>query len=124
MQSHRDDDSMKGPDFSKFFESLEETKLSDLEKEAKRLTALRQNTITAGDTGEKPIAEWRSKGVNISKMPDDPNGVLRISIGGGKVVVRGSAEFFGYCVLRGDRDKCIELLRRSLKALQSQKVPA
>jgi len=73
MQSHRDDDTLRSPDFS--------------------------------------------------KMPDDPNNVLRISIGGGKAVVEGTEGFFGYCVLRGDRDKCIEILRRSLKALQSQKVP-
>ena len=43
----------------------------------------KQSENTAGKEGEEPLAEWKHKGVSVRHMPDDEQGILRISIGGG-----------------------------------------
>lgn len=89
--------------------------LKHLEARADKLTGEKRTQITAGADGESPLAEWESDGVHCRQMPPDPQGVLRISIGGGDhlpVVVN-------YCTLRGNRGDCIKLLLKVLKALET-----
>lgn len=84
--------------------------LNELKARAKKMMKFGENLITAGAPGETPIREW-SKGVmEIKKMPDDPQGVLRISVGGGVG--------FDYCVFRGSQDACRTLLKQAWQALE------
>lgn len=104
MQTHNDSD---------FRKSDLQSMLSNLKQEADKMTAEGSNQITAGKPGELSEFEFNHKGFRVKKLPDDENGVLRISIGG----VPSDLDF-NYCVIRGDRDQCIELLRKALKALK------
>jgi hypothetical protein len=69
--------------------------------------------ITTGYPGEEPLRQWGHAGIDVRKMPDDPQGILRISVGGG---VEGMD--IDYCTYRGDRMECIALLHRALRALE------
>jgi hypothetical protein len=77
-----------------------------------------ESRITNPEEGEKALAEWEAQGVYVRQLPDDQQGILRISIGGGKTPAGDMA----YCVFRGNRHECIALLRKALRALE--KVPA
>lgn len=88
--------------------------LDSLKAKAERIAADQQSTITAGTLGEGIIEEWQSNGIGVRKMADDEHGILRISIGGGDTPVG-----VNYCVFRGDRGKCVDLLRKALRALES-----
>ena len=96
MQTHRDKD---------FDDGL----LERLTGRAEKMTASRENEITAGREGEEPIRSWRFDNVHVQKMPDDLDGLLRISLG-------GPGEYT-YCVFRGDRERCRRLLIHALRAL-------
>jgi len=87
--------------------------LKSLEEKAARMEAKGQSTITAGGPGEEPIDEWKSHGVGVRQMPDDEHGILRVSIGGGDTPIG-----LNYCVFRGGRGQCVDLLRKALAALQ------
>ena len=76
----------------------------------------RHSQITAGAPGEKILAEWDREGVHVVKRPNDEQGILRMSVGGG-------AADFNYCVFRGKRLACAELLERSAKALREGSTP-
>ena len=102
MQTHRDDD------FSRDW-------LKSLEEKADRMVANGASMITAGVEGEKALAEWQFKSVGVRHMPEDEHGILRISIGGGEHIPIP----LDYCVFRGDRGQCVDLLRRALKALEA-----
>ena len=68
--------------------------------------------ITAGKPGEPELDKWRAEcGMNIVQRPDDEQGILRVSVGGKPAVI-------DYCVFRGDRAKCAELLERAAAALR------
>lgn len=105
MQTHRDDD----------FGQTEESKrwLAKLQRKAEKMKALGQSEITGGDD---VLNEWEHGRVYVRQLGDDPDGVLRVSTGGGDTPIGGD-----YCTFRGNRHECIRLLRRALKALE--KVP-
>ena len=69
--------------------------------------------ITAGAPGERPLGQWKYGRLLVTKRPDDEQGILRISTGGGI-----SGEDLDYCVFRGDRTKCAILLEMAAKALR------
>lgn len=90
--------------------------LKSLEEKADRMVAEGKSKITGGDEGEQPLAEWEYKGVACRHMPPDEHGILRISIGGGTE----TPVEVNYCVFRGNRGHCIDLLRKALKAMESR----
>lgn len=72
-------------------------------------------SITAGAEGEPELASWKaSNGILVTHRPDDPQGILRISIGGG----RDTPVALDYCTIRGGVGKCIELLESAIIALK------
>lgn len=105
MQTHDD------RDFTQFRREW----LQSLEEKADRMQAAGQSKITGGDDGEKPLAEWNHKSVHVRHMPEDEHGILRISIGGGQ----DAPLELNYCVFRGNRGHCIDLLRKALKAMEA-----
>ena len=86
--------------------------LESLEAKADKMVAEKQSQITAGSDGEQVLDEWHANGVSVRQLPDDEHGILRISIGGGETPVG-----VNYCVFRGSKGKCIDLLRKALLAL-------
>lgn len=90
--------------------------LDSLEAKADRMQAAGQSKITGGDDGEQPLAEWQHKSVQVRHMPPDEHGILRISIGGGQ----DTPVELNYCVFRGNRGHCIDLLRKALKAMEAR----
>jgi hypothetical protein len=85
-----------------------------LQRRADAMVDLKQSIITAGKDGEVPLKEWSACGVGVKQLPNDEQGILRISIGGGDHLPVNA----DYCVYRGDRQACIELLEKSLEALR------
>lgn len=71
--------------------------------------------IAGGEPGEPVLQRWELDGMQCVVRPNDPQGILRISIGGGPELPGG----MGYCTIRGDKQQCIELLTRALQALQA-----
>jgi hypothetical protein len=100
MQTHRDSDS------NRFMERLIERAKDD--------RAAGRSNITGGKEGEESIAEWKARGVHVRQLPDDEQGILRISIGGSQ----DTSFPLNYLVFRGKQSACIELLREALIALQ------
>ena len=72
------------------------------------------STITSGSIGEVPLAKWKHRGIHVTHMPDDEQGILRISVGGGN----NTPVVLNYCTIRGSVGECIELLERTIKALR------
>ncbi len=107
MQTHRDSDFLREPEFAKRF-------MRDLEERADKAKAAGTGKITVGADGEPILADYETGGVHIRKMPDDPQGILRISIGGGEDL----PVTLNYCTYRGSRFACIELLEKVLAALK------
>jgi hypothetical protein len=99
MQTHRDSDFM-----------------SQLRDRADQMLKDKASEITAGKDDETPLATWKSHTMHCKHLPPDEQDILRISIGGGDDI--GNLNL-NYCVIRGDRGKCIELLRKALKALRA-----
>ncbi len=82
---------------------------------ADRMREEKASVITAGEEGEPIIKTWLSNGMGVTVRPDDPQGILRISVGGGdKTPVP-----LNYCTVRGDIGQCIKLLKRAIRALES-----
>lgn len=77
------------------------------------MTSEKQSEITAGKEGEISLAEWKSSNVHVTHLPPDEHGILCISIGDGETPLP-----LNYCVFRGSRGACIDLLRKALKALE------
>ena len=105
MQTHRDDDVMR--------EAMSREFMDRLRGRAAQTASAGKSQITGGREGEQHLDEWECNGVRVRQLPDDEQGILRISIGGGDetpVVVN-------YCVFRGQKQKCIDLLRKALLAL-------
>ncbi len=104
MQTHED----KSHDLrSRFLEEL--TKRAEVGKNSGNAR------ITAGEDGEPELAKWKaSNGMHVVHRPDDPQCILRISIGGG-----GDTPVpLDYCTIRGGVGKCIELLEAAIKAIK------
>lgn len=108
MQTHHDSDANYRPD------PIPKEFMDKLTKRAAEIRELEKSNISYGAKDEPVVMEWEAaNGVHIRQMPDDPQGILRISIGGGDhlpVVVN-------YCTFRGGRKRCVELLRKALAAL-------
>ena len=85
-----------------------------LEDRAKKIVSEGGSEITAGKPGEPVLAQWKSEGVYVTQRPDDEQGILRISVGGGLTSVD-----LNYCVFRGDRVACAELLAKAVEALRT-----
>ena len=100
MQTHMDNS--HGSEFMKL-----------LRERANEAVKNKASEITAGKEGEQPLAVWKSNGVGCRHMPDDEQGILRISIGGCETAVG-----LNYCVIRGDLGQCIGLLEKALVALR------
>ena len=105
MQTHSDED-FDSSDF-----------MRQLAGRAAKMMKDKASEITAGKDGETPLAVWKSHTVHCKHLPPDEQNILRISVGGGDDLTQ-SLEM-NYCVIRGDRGKCIELLRKALKALRA-----
>lgn len=103
MQTHRDEQHRA---------NLEKAFMDRLKKRAEQDKGRSQ--ITAGTDTEEPLAWWVHGEVHVKHMPDDEQGILRISIGGGHTPVP-----LNYCVIRGGVGQCIELLEKAIKALRA-----
>lgn len=84
-----------------------------LTERADNMVRDKASEITAGKEGEEPLAVWNAHNVQCTHMPDDEQGILRISVGGGRTPVP-----MNYCVIRGSVGQCIELLERAIVALR------
>ncbi len=109
MQTHQD-----RPDHIKDLTSSVPIFTNRLQRRAHHAKKLKTSKIAAGKDGENPIAEWQSRNVHIIQMPDDEQGILRISIGGGDTPVP-----LNYCTFRGKHERCVDLLRKVLDALEN-----
>jgi len=98
MQTHNDSDSL-------FMDRLKER--------ATKMANDKLSEITAGKDDEKVRDEWEHDDMHVTHRPDDEQGILRISIGGG---IREAQ--FDYCVFRGDRIECMAMLEKALAALR------
>jgi hypothetical protein len=108
MDSHLDSDSPARSRIAKLF-------MDELEQRAGKIKSMERSKITGGTDGEPTLAEWQAEGVHVRQLPDDPQGILRISVGGGNHLPVS----VNYLVFRGDRSACIDQLRRALKALEA-----
>lgn len=118
MGSHSDDDNLIAP--KQLRELAEQAQarsiaehLANLERRALGMSERQQNVVTAGHDGEQVLHEAQHKGFLIRRMPDDPDRVLRISVGAPEWD-RNQA----YLVFRGKPDAVCRLLERSLGALR------
>lgn len=84
-----------------------------LEQRATEATAQGKAQIPGGKPGEEPVGAWRGGGVNVTRMPDDEQGILRISIGGCTPHVAAD-----YCVFRGDPRACADMLKRAWTVME------
>lgn len=102
MQTHYDNNHR-----SQFLEALRER----ADKAEKAGAAV----ITAGEKDEQELGSWKaSNGVHCRHLPDGPQGILRLSIGGGENL----PVTMNYVVVRGKVGQCIELLEKALVALR------
>lgn len=88
--------------------------MRELEIRADTIRSLGKSRITGGADDEPVISKWESCGIGVVQRPNDGQGILRISVGGGEDLPVN----VNYVVFRGDRADCIKLLRRALKALE------
>ncbi len=94
--------------------------LKALKARAAEMSAKQLSQITAGSDGEPVLSSFSSHGVRVQRRPDDSQGILRISIGGGdRLPVR-----LDYCTYRGDLAPCVLLLEKVLLALKSHSAVA
>ena len=98
MQTHEDRD---------FYERLEQRAAEAVKHDMSR--------ITGGMSGEPELAAWESHGIHAIQRPNDEQGILRISIGGG---VPGHD--INYLVFRGPADLCESLMLRALQAIRAR----
>lgn len=102
MQTHYDDQHKK-----EFLELLE--------ARARLSKAIKASEITTGKDSEKPLASWKaSNGIHVTHMPDDEQGILRISCGGGDTLPLK----LNYLVIRGRVGECIDLLEMAIAGLR------
>jgi hypothetical protein len=60
---------------------------------------------------EMVFAHWRYDNMDVTKHPNDPDEILRVSVEGGD-------GFVDFLTFRGDRARCALLLERAAKALK------
>jgi hypothetical protein len=89
--------------------------IDELRSRADKAEKASASVITAGEKDEKELASWKaSNGVHCRHLPDDPQKILRISIGGGEDL----PITMNYLVIRGKVGQCIDLLEKALVALR------
>lgn len=98
----------KDSDFNRAF-------LEELKQRADKMQKNRQSEITTGKPDEKPLLRWIHGGIEVTHMPDDPQKILRISVGGGDHL----PVVCNYCTIRGPVGQCIDLLEKTLAALKA-----
>jgi hypothetical protein len=119
MGSHRDEDSLLSP---KLLGEMREVAMKEglaqrersLMRRMEEATEKGTNLITAGMDGEQVLFDKAARGILVRRLPDDPDDVLRISIG-----CPAWDHQQAYCVIRGNPAAIYDLLRRSVKVLQS-----
>ena len=84
--------------------------LQELKLKAELMEEIGKNRVTQ----DRVVEEWTKYGVRVQMLPDDPHGVLRISIGGHPEFSKSE-----YCNFRGDQGRCIALLEKCLKVMKS-----
>lgn len=114
MQTHDDRDSAFPPKQG----TIADRFLKELTGRAELVKAAERSRITGGFDGEEVLDKWESNGIQVVQRPPDTQDILRISVGGGDHLPVS----LNYCVFRGDRGKCIDLLRRALKAMETDPV--
>ena len=87
--------------------------MNRLRERADETTAAGKSKITGGDEGEQELASWKHKGMQVTHLPDDEQGILRISAGGGPTPVP-----LHYCVVRGSVGACVVVLEKAIAALK------
>ena len=102
MQTHSDND------------GLHNEFMDRLKRRALAMTKNKESGITAGKEGEMELMSWKHGKICVKHLPDDEQGILRISLGGGPTPVP-----MDYCVIRGSVGQCIELLERAIAALRA-----
>lgn len=108
MMTHEDRDFGGRSDIANKF-------LQELQGRADVIKEQERSKITSGFEGEPVLEKWESNGFQVVHRPHDPQGIIRIAIGGGDdLPVK-----LNYLVFRGDRGKCVDFLRRALKALET-----
>lgn len=88
-----------------------------MRKRARKMSEESASVIAGGSPGEPKLASWEWGGVYVVQRPPDPQGILRVSIGGGEELPVS----LNYCTFRGDREACIALLKKALDALRNEK---
>jgi hypothetical protein len=89
--------------------------MQELRERAAKARSASASVIAAGEKNEKELGSWKaSNGVHCSHLHDDPQGILRLSIGGGEHL----PVTMNYVVVRGKIGQCIELLEKALVALR------
>ena len=63
---------------------------------------------------QRVLEQWTHDRIRVQMLPEDEQGVLRVSIGGHPEIKPSE-----YCNFRGDQGRCIALLERALKAMKS-----
>ena len=84
--------------------------LEALRLKAELMSEIGKNRVTY----DKVLEEWKCDGIRVQMLPDDPQELLRISIGGHPTIKPSE-----YCNFRGDQSRCIRLLERCLKAMKA-----
>ena len=89
--------------------------LSVLQERAVKAEQASASVITAGELHEQELGSWKaSNGVHCRHLPDDTQGILRISCGGGEHL----PVTMNYVVVRGKIGQCIDLVEKALAALR------
>ncbi len=88
--------------------------MRELEIRADTIRSLGKSRMTGGEDDEPVISRYESCGIGVIQRPNDAQGILRISVGGGEDLPVN----VNYLVFRGDRAACIKLLKRALTALE------
>jgi hypothetical protein len=89
--------------------------IAKLRERAAKANTAAASVIAAGEKDEQELGSWKaSNGVYCRHLPDDPQGILRLSIGGGEHL----PVTMNYVVVRGKIGQCIELLEKALVALR------
>jgi len=88
----------------------------DFVKELRLRAEIMSDLSMNREQSEKPLAEWKHGTMRCQVRPNDRQGIVRISIGGGDELPV-SVE---YCNVRGDMAECVKLLARALAALQAR----
>lgn len=113
MQTHDDYDFAFPPKRGQIAEQF----MRELEGRAQLIKAAERSQIASGFDGERVLDKWEANGVQVVQRPDDIQGILRISIGGGEQLPVS----LNYLTFRGDRGKCVDLLRKALAALEAER---